>query len=130
MTQPTAMVTAFLAWSLLAFPTGYSKSDNTAEAEQAVRWGAEYLLKLFMPTVGSTYGGGATIIYQVSLSVVYVTLLQTLLGFHRFSVYNCKHHTPGESQCLFSYVCICQYGANTVRLSAFLRVRLQASYTR
>lgn len=68
MTQPTAMVTAFLAWSLLAFPTGYSKSDNTAKAEQAVRWGAEYLLKLFMPTVGSTYAGGATIIYQVSLS--------------------------------------------------------------
>ncbi|DBA93998.1 hypothetical protein WJX77_002685 [Trebouxia sp. C0004] len=65
MTQPTAMVTAFLAWSLLAFPTGYSKSDNTAEAEQAVRWGAEYLLKLFRPTVGSTYAGGATIIYQV-----------------------------------------------------------------
>jgi len=69
MTQPTAMVTAFLAWSLLAFPTGYSKSDNTAEAEQVVRWGAEYLLKLFRPTVGSTYAGGATIIYQASLSV-------------------------------------------------------------
>ena len=100
MTQPTAMVTAFLAWSLLAFPTGYSKSDNTAEAEQAVRWGAEYLLKLFMPTVGSTYGGGATIIYQVSLSVVYVTLLQTLLGFQHFSGYVCKHHIPDESQCM------------------------------
>jgi hypothetical protein len=84
MTQPTAMVTAFLAWSLLAFPTGYSKSDNTAEAEQAVRWGAEYLLKLFQPTVGSTYDGGATIIYQVSLSVVYVTLLQILLGLSAF----------------------------------------------
>lgn len=91
MTQPTAMVTAFLAWSLLAFPTGYSKSDNTAEAEQAVRWGAEYLLKLFRPTVGSTYAGGATIIYQVSLSVC-------------------------------GYMRICRYGANTVRLSAFLSV--------
>ena len=66
MTQPTAMVTTFLAWSLLAFPTGYSKSDNTAEVTAAVRWGAEYLLKLFIPTVGSNYDGGATIIYQVS----------------------------------------------------------------
>ncbi len=100
MTQPTAMVTAFLAWSLLAFPTGYSKSDNTAEAEQAVRWGAEYLLKLFQPTVGSTYAGGATIIYQVSLSVVYATLLQTLLGFQRSSVFICNHHIPGVPQCL------------------------------
>ncbi len=100
MTQPTAMVTAFLAWSLLAFPTGYSKSDNTAEAEQAVRWGAEYLLKLFQPTVGSTYAGGATIIYQVSLSVVYVTPLPRLLGFQRFSLYICKHHMPDEPQCL------------------------------
>lgn len=65
MTQPTAMVTAFLAWSLLAFPSGYSMGDNTAEATAAVRWGAEYLMKLFRPTTGTTYAAGATIIYQV-----------------------------------------------------------------
>ena len=66
MTQPTAMVTAFLAWSLLSFPSGYNKASNTAEAEAAVRWGSDYLLKLFRPTVGSDYTRGVTIIYQVS----------------------------------------------------------------
>ena len=65
MTQPTAMVTAFLAWSLLSFPSGYNKASNTAEAEAAVRWGSDYLLKLFRPTVGSDYTRGVTIIYQV-----------------------------------------------------------------
>ena len=65
MTQPTAFVTAFLAWSLLAFPTGYNKGGNTAEAEAAVRWGSDYLLKLYTPTPQ-----GVTIIYQVSLDPV------------------------------------------------------------
>lgn len=61
MTQPTAVVTAFLAWSLLAFPTGYSNGDNTEEAQAAVRWGADYLLKLWKPGVGAD----VNIIYQV-----------------------------------------------------------------
>ena len=129
MTQPTAMVTAFLAWSLLAFPTGYSKSDNTAEAEQAVRWGATYLLKLFQPTVGSTYDGGATIIYQVNLSV-YMSLCCKCCWAFSISqgTFATIIHQVSLSVC--SYTRICCWSANTVSLSAFLSVPSQPSYTR
>ena len=61
MTQPTAVVTAFLAWSLLAFPKGYSNGDTTEQGQAAVRWGAEYLMKLWKPSIGTD----VNIIYQV-----------------------------------------------------------------
>lgn len=68
MTQPTAVVTAFLAWSLLAFPEGYSSGGNTAQAQEAVRWGATYLMKLWKPDAGlGVVPGAVTIIYQVCL---------------------------------------------------------------
>ena len=63
MTQPTAVVTAFLAWSLLSFPTGYSNGQNTEQAQAAVRWGAEYLMKLWKPAAAPA--GAVNIIYQV-----------------------------------------------------------------
>ena len=61
MTQPTAVVTAFLAWSLLAFPKGYSSGDNTQQGMAAVRWGADYLMKVWSAGVGTD----VNIIYQV-----------------------------------------------------------------
>ena len=66
MTQPTAVVTAFLAWSLLAFPTGYNSGGNTEQAQAAVRWGATYLMKLWKPDASPGVAPGAVnIIYQV-----------------------------------------------------------------
>ncbi|KAL3155246.1 hypothetical protein ABBQ32_013178 [Trebouxia sp. C0010 RCD-2024] len=66
MTQPTAVVTAFLAWSLLAFPDGYNSGGNTAQAQAAVRWGATYLMKLWRPdTAPGVPAGAVNIIYQV-----------------------------------------------------------------
>lgn len=56
------MVTAFLAWSLLAFPQGYTEASTRDNAMFQVRWGAEYLLKLFTPAATR---GDYTIIYQV-----------------------------------------------------------------
>lgn len=63
MTQPTAMVTSFLAWSLLAFPQGYTDAQTKDDAMFQVRWGAEYLLKLFQPAARAA--DGYTLIYQV-----------------------------------------------------------------
>ena len=75
MTQPTAVVTAFLAWSLLAFPTGYSNGDNTQQAQEQVRWGAEYLMKLWQPAAAPA--GAVNIIYQAST----VSPIGDTLGF-------------------------------------------------
>ena len=44
MTLPTAFTTAVLAWGLLTFPRGYSRSKTTAATVDEVRWGAQYLL--------------------------------------------------------------------------------------
>lgn len=66
MTQPTAVVTAFLAWSLLAFPTGHSNGGTTQQAQDQVRWGAEYLMKLWQPA--ATPVGAVDIIYQASIT--------------------------------------------------------------
>lgn len=63
MTQPTAMVTAFLAWSLLAFPQGYTDAQTQDEAMFQVRWGAEYLMKLWRPA--TVAADGYTLVYQV-----------------------------------------------------------------
>ena len=73
MTQPTAVVTAFLAWSLLAFPTGYSNGDNSEQAQASVRWGAEYLMKLWKPAATGT---AVNIIYQV-YTALYIANIST-----------------------------------------------------
>lgn len=57
------MVTAFLAWSLLAFPQGYTDAQTKDEAMFQVRWGAEYLMKLWRPATRAA--DGYTLIYQV-----------------------------------------------------------------
>ena len=44
MTLPTAFTTAVLAWGLLTFPQGYSRSKSTAATVDEVRVGAQYLL--------------------------------------------------------------------------------------
>ena len=44
MTLPTAFTTAVLAWGLLTFPQGYSRSQTTSATVDEVRWGAQYLL--------------------------------------------------------------------------------------
>ena len=69
MTQPTAVVTAFLAWSLLAFPTGYSNGDNTEQGQAAVRWGADYLMRVWSPGTGTD----VNIIYQVFAAAIHFT---------------------------------------------------------
>lgn len=63
MTVTTAFTTSMLAWGLLTFPKGYARAGETKHALEAVKWGADYLLKTFHPETGRK--GGFTMVYQV-----------------------------------------------------------------
>lgn len=67
MTMPTAFTTSMLAWSLLAFPQGYSKAESIATAQNTIKWGTDYLLKTWRnaPAANVNSTAGVEIIYQV-----------------------------------------------------------------
>ncbi len=69
LTMPTAFTTTMLAWGILAFPSAYQQAGEMQHATDSLRWGTDYLLKLYTPS--STTNTTKTshqynIIYQVS----------------------------------------------------------------
>ncbi|KAK9828913.1 hypothetical protein WJX72_002766 [[Myrmecia] bisecta] len=67
MTIPTAFSTSLLAWGMLAFPEGYNKSQQVPFAKDTLRWGTDYLLKLYALDSAKTtkFSTEYNIIYQV-----------------------------------------------------------------
>ena len=68
--MPSAFTTTMLAWGMLAFPTAYQKAGEMDHATQTLRWGTDYLLKLYTPASSTNTSKTAhqyQIIYQVPL---------------------------------------------------------------
>ena len=68
LTMPAAFTTTMLAWGMLAFPAAYQKAGEMDHATQTLRWGTDYLLKLYTPASSTNTSRTAhqyQIIYQV-----------------------------------------------------------------
>lgn len=69
--MPAAFTTTMLAWGILAFPTAYSQANEMQHATDSLRWGTDYLLKLYTPASSSNTTKTAhqyQVIYQVTAS--------------------------------------------------------------
>ncbi len=56
LTMTTAFTTTLMAWGLLTFPKGYAKAGEAGPALDAVRWGADFLMKAVREDTGPRKG--------------------------------------------------------------------------
>lgn len=83
LTMPAAFTTTMLAWGMLAFPAAYQQAGEMDHATQTLRWGTDYLLKLYTPASSTNTSRTAhqyQIIYQV-LPCLFHAFPMPLLGY-------------------------------------------------